>query len=108
LNGFDEFFGFDSSHFQNPSEDKLVRLASQSEFLVECLGKRKKLQDMRLSIGGGGVPSALEYARLLWQKHSKYGNVSDPMSPTPASMPAAAGASAPPMNHSYKAADISP
>jgi hypothetical protein len=69
------------------------------------LGKRKKVQEMRLFVGGGGVPSALENARLLWQKH---GNVSDPMSPTPAAMPAAAGASAPPMNHSYKAADISP
>jgi hypothetical protein len=55
--------------------------------------------------GGGGAPSALEEARLLWQLS---GNVSDPVSPPPAAMPAAAVASAPPMDHSYQSADVSP
>jgi hypothetical protein len=58
---------------------------------------------------GGGAPSALENARLLWQK--LHGHVPDLKSPPPAAMHAAAVAkknSAPPMDHKNKAANISP
>ena len=59
-----------------------------------------------LHVGGGGdAPSALENARLLWQLR---GHVPDRVSPPPAAIPAAAGASAPPMDDSYHSADFSP